>query len=152
MDPSHHGNNNNYAHGRRSIVSSLSGDHQERTSLFMTSLDKIMTSQSMATVADDYRLANALSGDPYSHHNTILEPEHKSSFAQSIFNSINILLGVGILALPLGFKVCCFRPTLPFINFFFLVVCRMGPRDQCVCLLLSLDQLHRQDLGSLPGG
>lgn len=25
---------------------------------------------------------------------------------QSVFNSINILLGVGILALPLGFKVC----------------------------------------------
>lgn len=29
----------------------------------------------------------------------------KSSFLQSIFNSINILIGVGILALPLGFKV-----------------------------------------------
>lgn len=30
----------------------------------------------------------------------------KSTFMQSVFNSINILLGVGILALPLGFKVC----------------------------------------------
>ncbi|KAG1150768.1 hypothetical protein G6F37_002029 [Rhizopus arrhizus] len=28
----------------------------------------------------------------------------KSTFLQSIFNSINVLLGVGILALPLGFK------------------------------------------------
>ena len=29
----------------------------------------------------------------------------RSSFLQSVFNSTNILLGIGILAMPLGFKV-----------------------------------------------
>lgn len=42
------------------------------------------------TVADNYHLSST---------------NQKSTFLQSIFNSINILLGVGILALPLGFKV-----------------------------------------------
>lgn len=34
------------------------------------------------------------------------QPVAKSSFWQAVFNSTNILMGVGILALPLGFKVC----------------------------------------------
>lgn len=83
----------------------------------MTGLDKVMTTHSIATVADDYRLASAISRDPYTTTGGVsavvaLDDHKKSSFAQSIFNSINILLGVGILALPLGFKVpslrnCC---------------------------------------------
>lgn len=73
----------------------------------MTGLDKIMSTHSISTVADDYRLVAAVSKEPLTGHTTAAFDEHKkSSFAQSIFNSINILLGVGILALPLGFKVC----------------------------------------------
>lgn len=78
---------------------------QERTSLFMSEIDKILSTHSVATVADDHRLASVLSSDPQSITPAIMDDRKKSSFAQSIFNSINILLGVGILALPLGFKV-----------------------------------------------
>ena len=79
----------------------------------MSGLDRVMSTQTIATVADDYRLAAvaSISGSSQyatAHDNTATIYEdtiHKSSFSQSIFNSINILLGVGILALPLGFKV-----------------------------------------------
>ncbi|KAI9259221.1 transmembrane amino acid transporter protein-domain-containing protein [Helicostylum pulchrum] len=63
------------------------GTIHERTPLF-PSLQKVDTCGSVMTVADNY---------PHETH-------AKSSFTQSIFNSINILIGVGILALPLGFK------------------------------------------------
>lgn len=66
------------------------GTIHERTPLF-PSLQKIDTCNSIMTVADNY---------PSSQVTHV-----KSSFTQSIFNSINILIGVGILALPLGFKV-----------------------------------------------
>lgn len=32
-------------------------------------------------------------------------PERKSSFVQTIFNAVNVLVGVGILALPLSFRL-----------------------------------------------
>ncbi|KAI9258924.1 transmembrane amino acid transporter protein-domain-containing protein [Phascolomyces articulosus] len=70
--------------------------NNERTSLLMNGLDRVMSTATIATVADDYRLATVASISGIKHR--------KSSFYQSIFNSINILLGVGILALPLGFK------------------------------------------------
>jgi vesicular inhibitory amino acid transporter len=56
-------------------------------------LDKVLSTRSVGTVADDYRF-EAHPPAP-----------KKSSYTQSIFNSINILIGIGILALPLGFKV-----------------------------------------------
>ncbi|KAG2217842.1 hypothetical protein INT45_008139 [Circinella minor] len=91
---------------------SQQNNHNERTSLLMSGLDRVMSTQTIATVADDYRLAAvaSISGSSQyatAHDNTAVIYEdtiHKSSFSQSIFNSINILLGVGILALPLGFK------------------------------------------------
>ncbi|KAI9363156.1 transmembrane amino acid transporter protein-domain-containing protein [Pilaira anomala] len=63
------------------------GTIHERTPLF-PSLQKVSTCTSIMTAADNY---------PHETH-------PRSSFTQSIFNSINILIGVGILALPLGFK------------------------------------------------
>jgi hypothetical protein len=74
--------------------SSTSNAVNEHSSLLFSHLDKVLSVRSVGTVADDYRY----------------EPPHiavskKSSFTQSIFNSINILIGIGILALPLGFKV-----------------------------------------------
>lgn len=51
------------------------------------------TGASVLTVADTY------------HQEVASTTVKKSSFLQSVFNSINILIGVGILALPLGFKV-----------------------------------------------
>lgn len=80
-------------------------ESQERASLFMSEIDKMLSTHSVATVADDYRLASVLSSNPQSITPAMMDDRKKSSFAQSIFNSINILLGVGILALPLGFKV-----------------------------------------------
>jgi hypothetical protein len=68
------------------------GTLHERTPLLYPSLQKVDTCQSVMTVADSY------AQHPHQGH-------AKSSFVQSIFNSINILIGVGILALPLGFKV-----------------------------------------------
>lgn len=56
---------------------------------YLVDLDKVVSSRSIATVADEYISPVIIK---------------KSSYTQSIFNSINILLGVGILALPLGFK------------------------------------------------
>lgn len=67
------------------------GTLHERTPLLFPSLQKVDTCASVLTVADSYPLQHGY--------------QKKSSFLQSIFNSINILIGVGILALPLGFKV-----------------------------------------------
>ncbi|CAO3606986.1 unnamed protein product [Mucor fragilis] len=66
------------------------GTLHERTPLLFPSLHKVDSCASVMTVADSY---------PQQHVTA-----KKSSFLQSIFNSINILIGVGILALPLGFK------------------------------------------------
>lgn len=72
-----------------------SGAHlNEHSSLLFSHLDKVLSVRSVGTVADDYR---------YEPHPPMVTK--KSSFTQSIFNSINILIGIGILALPLGFKV-----------------------------------------------
>lgn len=67
----------------------------EHASLLFSHLDKVLSVRSVATVADDYR---------YDAHGAPSSTK-KSSFTQSTFNSINILIGIGILALPLGFKV-----------------------------------------------
>ncbi|KAI8065213.1 transmembrane amino acid transporter protein-domain-containing protein [Gongronella butleri] len=56
--------------------------HERSSLLGYTPVDKVSTGQSSVC---------------------LLDPK-KSSFTQSVFNSINILAGVGILALPLGFK------------------------------------------------
>ncbi|KAI7905656.1 transmembrane amino acid transporter protein-domain-containing protein [Cokeromyces recurvatus] len=77
------------------------GTLHERMSLLYPSLQKRKSCASAITVADSYLSS--------SHINTITSnnssgSSSKSSFLQSIFNSINILIGIGILALPLGFK------------------------------------------------
>ncbi|KAI8050722.1 transmembrane amino acid transporter protein-domain-containing protein [Thamnidium elegans] len=75
------------------IESGPSGSNlNEHSSLLFSHLDKVLSVRSIGTVAEDYR---------YEPHPVATE---KSSFTQSIFNSINILIGIGILALPLGFK------------------------------------------------
>ncbi|KAI9361392.1 transmembrane amino acid transporter protein-domain-containing protein [Pilaira anomala] len=75
------------------IESGPSGSNPtEHSSLLFSHLDKVLSTRSIGTVADDYR---------YEPHPVAAQ---KSSFTQSIFNSINILIGIGILALPLGFK------------------------------------------------
>ncbi|KAI8370468.1 transmembrane amino acid transporter protein-domain-containing protein [Radiomyces spectabilis] len=76
---------------RISRIDSLGAN--ERASLLFSNLDKVLTSHSVATFADEYR---------FDAHGS--SSGKKSSFTQSIFNSINILIGIGILALPLGFK------------------------------------------------
>jgi hypothetical protein len=81
-------NNTNQSASRRN---SDEGTIHERTPLVFPALSKVDTCSSILTVADNYLSTQVT-------HN-------KSSFTQSIFNSINILIGVGILALPLGFKV-----------------------------------------------
>ncbi|KAI9476164.1 MAG: transmembrane amino acid transporter protein-domain-containing protein [Benjaminiella poitrasii] len=81
-------NHNHESTSRRNSEGTL----HERTSLLYPSLQKINSCTSVVTVADSYSL--------HQQPHTI----SKSSFLQSIFNSINILIGVGILALPLGFK------------------------------------------------
>ncbi|KAG1453008.1 hypothetical protein G6F56_007674 [Rhizopus delemar] len=63
----------------------------EHAPLLFSQLDKVLSTRSVGTVADDYRLE-------------VTAVTKKSSYTQSIFNSINILMGIGILALPLGFK------------------------------------------------
>ncbi|KAJ8663757.1 hypothetical protein O0I10_000030 [Lichtheimia ornata] len=92
-------------------------ESQERASLFMSEIDKMLSTHSVATVADDYRLASVLSSNPQSITPAMMDDRKKSSFAQSIFNSINILLGVGILALPLGFKVAGWAAGLLIFGF-----------------------------------
>jgi hypothetical protein len=72
----------------------------EYTPLLLPKLDKIPTI-SITSIAEDYHF------DPHS----IQGAAQKSSYMQSVFNSINILIGIGILSLPLGFKVR-FRLTL----------------------------------------
>ncbi|CAO3590876.1 unnamed protein product [Absidia cylindrospora] len=72
--------------------------HDERTALLVdpAPLTKISSNQSrISTIADTYQDS---SDRHYQQHH------RKSNFVQSVFNSINILVGVGILALPLGFK------------------------------------------------
>ncbi|OBZ88152.1 Vacuolar amino acid transporter 1 [Choanephora cucurbitarum] len=64
------------------------GTLSEQTPL-LPPLSKVDTCQSVMTVGDSYHTSPQIK---------------KSSFLQSIFNSINILIGVGILSLPLGFK------------------------------------------------
>ncbi|KAI8982972.1 transmembrane amino acid transporter protein-domain-containing protein [Pilobolus umbonatus] len=64
----------------------------EQSALLFSHLDKVLSVRSVVTLADDYRFE----AHPVA--------SKKSSFTQSIFNSINILIGIGILALPLGFK------------------------------------------------
>ncbi|CAO3616020.1 unnamed protein product [Cunninghamella echinulata] len=64
--------------------------HDERTSLLgYTQLDKVLTATSQNSVMTVL---------------TVNLSHLKSTFIQSVFNSINILAGVGILALPLAFK------------------------------------------------
>ncbi|KAI8087769.1 transmembrane amino acid transporter protein-domain-containing protein [Gilbertella persicaria] len=62
----------------------------EQTPLLLPSpsLCKVDSYSSVVTIGDDYKQSNS----------------KKSSFLQSIFNSINILIGVGVLSLPMGFK------------------------------------------------
>lgn len=76
------------------------------------------------------------------------QPVAKSSFWQAVFNSTNILMGVGILALPLGFKVWCMcvwhRDRWVFICYS-CIASRMGHRYIGVYFLFRCDQLHCQD-------
>ncbi|CAM0135611.1 unnamed protein product [Umbelopsis sp. WA50703] len=65
----------------------------EYTPLLLPKLDKVPTI-SITSIAEDYQF------DPHS----IQGSAQKSSYLQSVFNSINILIGIGILSLPLGFK------------------------------------------------
>ncbi|CAO3590992.1 unnamed protein product [Absidia cylindrospora] len=79
---------------RRNSVGTLN----EQTSLLYPQLGKVYTGTSyVSTIADIYE-EDIINEQHQSSHHT------KSNFLQSVFNSINILAGVGILALPLGFK------------------------------------------------
>ncbi|KAG0184353.1 hypothetical protein DFQ28_011349 [Apophysomyces sp. BC1034] len=64
----------------------------EQASLLYPSLSKVHTNASLATVADTYAA------------DLRIHLAKKSTFFQSLFNSVNVLVGIGILALPLGFK------------------------------------------------
>ncbi|KAG0168228.1 hypothetical protein DFQ28_000828 [Apophysomyces sp. BC1034] len=74
---------------RVSRMNSTGTSNDRAPSLLFTNLDKVLTGHSMISVAEE-----------------IADPHYgkKSSYLQSVFNSVNILLGIGILALPLGFK------------------------------------------------
>ncbi|KAI8335712.1 transmembrane amino acid transporter protein-domain-containing protein [Chlamydoabsidia padenii] len=70
------------------------GTLNEQTRLLYPTLHQVNTGQThMSTIADTYQDSQGSYSQPA-----------KSSFIQSVFNSVNILVGVGILALPLGFK------------------------------------------------
>ncbi|CAO3580137.1 unnamed protein product [Absidia cylindrospora] len=76
--------------------------HFERPSIYFNQLDQVLSRQS--TMADVQSLLAAHNEDASSTTMSPLAPVKKSSFAQSTFNSINILMGIGIIALPMGFK------------------------------------------------
>lgn len=74
----------------------------------------------------------------------------KSTFLQAVFNSTNVLMGVGILALPLGFKVIYVCVNVTWISiylhpYFRFIASRLGIRDIGVYILFWSDQLHCQD-------
>lgn len=108
----------------------------EHSSLLFSHLDKVLSTRSIGTVADDYR---------YEPHPVATQ---KSSFTQSIFNSINILIGIGILALPLGFKVRRKKNILIafflLLTFFFsyVLVCWLGYWYFSICILLWVNKLY----------
>jgi vesicular inhibitory amino acid transporter len=79
------------------IESGPSASVHEHSSLLFSHLDKVLSTRSIGTLADESR---------YEPHPPAAK---KSSFTQSTFNSINILIGIGILALPLGFKASLFH-------------------------------------------
>lgn len=94
---------------------------QTNLDLFLSGLDRTL---SQRTAPPTTRSSNHLGFVPLSRHATIAsvisqqlglpdENEHsieltmtsqKSSFTQSVFNAINVLIGVGILAFPLAFR------------------------------------------------
>ncbi|KAI8344155.1 transmembrane amino acid transporter protein-domain-containing protein [Chlamydoabsidia padenii] len=76
--------------------------HFERPSIYFSQLDQVLSRHS--TVADVQSLLAAQYEDSSSTTMAPPAPAKKSSFAQSIFNSINILMGIGIIALPMGFR------------------------------------------------
>jgi hypothetical protein len=124
---------------RRSSAGSFGAG--EFTPLLLPKLDKIPTI-SITSIAEDYHF------DPHS----IQGAAQKSSYMQSVFNSINILIGIGILSLPLGFKVrlmADFGMTARFACYFAYadnmltsLVCRMGHWISRLCILLRSNHVY----------
>jgi hypothetical protein len=56
------------------------------------------------TVASIISQQLLIENDPEDQHKQYMKPS-KSNFVQSVFNAVNVLVGVGILALPLSLKL-----------------------------------------------
>ncbi|KAF7731383.1 hypothetical protein EC973_000191 [Apophysomyces ossiformis] len=114
----------------------------EQTTLLYSSLSKINTNASRATVADSY------AADPY------IDMTKKSTFYESLFNSVNVLVGIGILALPLGFK-CAGWALGAFIFLFSVGVTNYTAKLLAKCMDAQHDSHTYGDMGAaafgLPG-
>ena len=72
--------------------------------------------------------------------NDLPKKHFKSSFWQSVFNSTNILLGIGILAMPLGFKVSFVQPATRIVPCLNNKCARTSLQDgllACLCLCFA---------------
>jgi hypothetical protein len=118
---------------RRPSSSTLS----EHTPLF-PSLQKVSTCTSVMTAADNYPVDVSM----------------KSSFLQSTFNSINILIGVAILTLPVALKVkSCARNGhcwfFFFTEFIDVIERRMGLWWNRFCVLFWFDKLYSKSISQV---
>ncbi|KAI8088780.1 transmembrane amino acid transporter protein-domain-containing protein [Halteromyces radiatus] len=119
--------------------------HFERPSLYFNQLDQVLSQHS--TVADVQSLLAAHRHDSSS----TIPLQKKSSFAQSTFNSINVLCGIGILTLPMGFK--CAGWIVGMIVFIFCCgLTNYTAKLLAQCLDVEPDSRTYGDLGSLTFG
>ncbi|KAI7872399.1 transmembrane amino acid transporter protein-domain-containing protein [Spinellus fusiger] len=119
---------------------SIASGQISRASLMFTHLDKVLTSHSIASVAEEYQI------DPHGSYSL-----QKSSFTQSIFNSINILMGIGILALPLGFKCAGWVVGIS-VFVFCCVLTNYTAKLLAKCLDADLDSRTYGDMGAAAFG
>ncbi|RUP45843.1 transmembrane amino acid transporter protein-domain-containing protein [Jimgerdemannia flammicorona] len=88
---------------KRSTYSSFTGDHETPISIAQYDDDFGSSNSSRSPLLQP--LIPAETAEDFKIHPRSIQSSHvKSTFTQSIFNSINILIGIGILALPLGFR------------------------------------------------
>ncbi|ORX60676.1 hypothetical protein DM01DRAFT_1317329 [Hesseltinella vesiculosa] len=110
----------------------------ERPSLYFAQLDQVMSRHS--TIAD---VQSVLAHDAL--------PTKKSSFSQSVFNSINILMGVGIIALPMGFRCAGWLCGISVFFYCCVLTCHTA-KLLAKCLDTESDAKTYGDLGALTFG
>ncbi|KAK9761094.1 hypothetical protein K7432_014257, partial [Basidiobolus ranarum] len=96
---------------------------------------------SPATIVADEK--SSLLADP---HGTELSDEPSSTFAQSVFNAVNVLMGLAILSLPYAFKITGWVLGL-FMLFGFCLLTRYTAILLRKCLDLDSSMLSLSDVG-----